>query len=67
MKVYIAGAMSGIQNANREAFFEASKMLRGFDYIVLNPAILPDGLTQAEYMAIDIAMLQVADSIYLLG
>ncbi|NMC24725.1 MAG: DUF4406 domain-containing protein, partial [Serratia sp.] len=34
--------------------------------VALNPAILPDGLTEADYMAVGITMLQRADAIFLL-
>tara|TARA_R100000951_G_scaffold2179_2_gene3704 strand:+ start:702 stop:1223 length:522 start_codon:yes stop_codon:yes gene_type:complete len=65
-KIYIAGPMTGRENANRKAFNTAASWLSMKGYIVLNPAILPDGLSQKEYMQIDIAMIQCCDAIYLL-
>lgn len=35
-------------------------------HIVLNPAILPSGLTQQEYMSICIPMLHACDAIHML-
>lgn len=65
-KVYIAGPMTGLPDYNRPAFFAAAKELAANGDTPLNPAILPDGLSQADYMAICIAMLQRADSIVML-
>lgn len=66
MKTYIAGPMSGKPDSNRMAFYEAAHELHQGDDTVLNPASLPDGLTQAEYMRICLAMLQCADRIFML-
>ena len=65
-KIYIAGPMQGYENFNRPAFNDAVTVLLMQGYIALSPAILPDGLTQAEYMQIDLAMLQCCDAIYML-
>ncbi|MBK5145871.1 DUF4406 domain-containing protein [Budviciaceae bacterium BWR-B9] len=67
MKIYIAGPMSGRPNFNRPAFYDAAKDLTDQGYIVLNPATLPNGLTEKAYMDIGIAMLLNADTIYLLN
>ncbi|SPW34042.1 Uncharacterised protein [Edwardsiella tarda] len=64
--VYIAGPMSGIEDFNRPAFHEMAQALRAEGHTVLNPAELPDGLTEAQYMQIGLAMLHCADVIYLL-
>ncbi|WGL54482.1 DUF4406 domain-containing protein [Kluyvera intermedia] len=66
MKIYIAGPMTGHPDFNRPAFYSVAEDLRDQGYTVLNPAILPDGLSQAQYMDICIAMLRCADGIYLL-
>ena len=66
MKIYIAGPMSGLVEFNRPAFMFTAAKLTGRGHTVLNPAILPDGLSQAEYMDICLAMLRCADAIYLL-
>lgn len=66
MKVYIAGPMTGLPHFNRPAFQQAALNLSFEKHVPLNPAILPDGLTEADYMAVGITMLQRADAIYLL-
>ncbi|ECW1079409.1 DUF4406 domain-containing protein [Salmonella enterica] len=66
MKVYIAGPMSGLPNFNRDRFNEIAGLVVESGNIPLNPATLPDGLPERDYMAIGIAMLQCADAIYLI-
>ena len=60
MVVYISGAMSGLPNANRDAFHEMEAQITMLGYKVLNPAWIPDGLSYSQYIAIDIAMLSAA-------
>lgn len=67
MKVYIAGPMSGLPAFNRPAFFQAAKEIIAAGDIAINPAVLPDGLSEADYMSISLSMLQCADAIYLLS
>lgn len=67
MKIYIAGPMSGLVEFNRPAFMFNAAKLTGRGHVALNPAILPDGLSQAQYMDICLAMLRCADAIYLLN
>ena len=65
MKIYIAGRITG--NANyREEFDRAEREIRAVGDIPLNPAVLPDGLSPADYMRICTAMLDSADAIALL-
>lgn len=64
--IYIAGPMTGITNDNRQAFFEAQSFLEGLGFTVLNPAILPPGLTQGQYMDICYAMIRACESIFML-
>ena len=52
MKIYIAGKIAG-DRRYRAKFREAAK--------VLNPATLPDGLTDGDYMRIALAMLEASD------
>lgn len=66
MKAYIAGPMSGLPEFNRPVFFAAAAEIAAFGDIPLNPAVLPDGLSEADYMSISLTMLQCADAIYLL-
>lgn len=67
MKIYIAGKIYGDPNF-RKKFAAAQKTLEmeGGGNVVLNPAILPDGLTVAEYMRICFAMIDVADVVVFL-
>lgn len=67
IKTYIAGPMTGIFKLNKPAFREAAAQLqRNLGRVVLNPATLPAGLAQAEYMDICLAMIRSADTVYLL-
>ena len=66
MKIYIAGPMSGMADFNRPAFFAAASEIAASGDIPLNPAVLPDGLSEANYMLIALTLLQCADAIYLL-
>lgn len=66
-KVYVAGPMTGYEDFNRQEFNDAAARLYIYDKsAVLNPATLPDGLTQGQYMDICFAMIRAADAIYLL-
>lgn len=64
--IYIAGPMTGKPDFNRGKFNTTAARLWAAGYTVLNPAILPDGLTYEHYMDISLAMLRGADEIYLL-
>lgn len=66
VRVYIAGPMIGYKNFNREAFHKAEEELKREGHTVLNPAVLPDGLTQPHYMDICMAMIRCVDAIYML-
>lgn len=63
---YIAGPMTGLENFNRESFYAMARHLKDEGATVLNPATLPDGLTQAQYMDICLAMLRCATHIVML-
>jgi hypothetical protein len=65
-KVYIAGPMSGVPDCNRHAFNLAAQVQKSLTHIVLNPATLPAGLSEPEYMQIGLAMLMCADMVYML-
>ena len=56
MKIYIAGKIAG-DRRYRAKFREAAKTLEAAGHVVLNPATLPDGLTDGDYMRIALAML----------
>ena len=66
-KIYIAVPMNGLPGFNREMFHYAAGHIVRRGNVARNPAILPDGLDQAEYMDICFAMLRCADGISLLN
>ncbi len=66
MIVYIAGPMSGIDNYNRPAFFNAARQLAEAGHVPINPATLPTTLDDKTYMPICTSMIDGADAIYLL-
>ena len=65
MKVYIAGKISGIDNY-KDNFARAQEMLESEGHIVLNPALLPEGMSAQDYMRICFAMVDSADMVALL-
>ena len=62
---YIAGPMTGYDNFNRSSFNTAAKTL-SMNGHVLNPAMLPDGLSNREYMSICLPMVQCATHVHML-
>ena len=74
-KIYIAGPMSGLPGFNRQAFNRAAGHVVRRGNVALNPAILPDGLEQAEYMDMPLSphllrrlfILRMANSAFRLG
>lgn len=60
VKVYIAGKITGDPNYH-EKFEKVQKQLEEKGYIVLSPAILPKGMSNADYMRICFAMIDTAD------
>lgn len=64
--VYISGPITGKDGYWRD-FERAEEELRSYGCIVFNPARLPEGLTNAEYMHINFACINVADAVLLLS
>ena len=64
-KVYIAGKITGDGNY-RIKFAKSEQFLKRNGYIVLNPAILPEGMEPGDYMRICMAMVESADFVVLL-
>ena len=60
MKVYIAGKITG-DRQYRAKFKAAAKDLEAMGHVVLNPATLPAGLAETDYINIGLAMLNAAD------
>lgn len=63
---YIAGPMTGLPDLNRSAFFAMAQHIEDIGGVVLNPAALPQGLTEPQYMDICLAMIRASDAIVLL-
>lgn len=66
MIIYIAGPMSGLPEFNRPLFNVVDAELTEEGHGVLNPATLPDGLSQGQYMQICLPMVAVADELVML-
>ena len=62
---YLSGPITGVADC-REKFAEAEHHLSEYGYVVLNPAVLPEGLEAQDYMQIDFAMIDAADFIVML-
>lgn len=67
MIIYIAGKMTGLPDLGREHFKMAERRLKKAGHTVLNPAILPDTLPKDAYLPICLAMIDAADSLYMLS
>ena len=67
MKIYLSGPITGVRDYKMK-FKQAEIKIRDAnpDAIILSPAILPAGLTNREYMEIDLAMIRAADVVALL-
>ena len=67
MKVYIAGPITNNPDYKNQ-FKEVENQFKRFEgvSVVINPATLPTGLSQQEYMSICIPMLYCCNTIYLL-
>lgn len=65
VKVYIAGPIRGVADY-KERFAKERKALEGNGFAVLDPSILPEGMSQEDYMRISMAMMQSADGMILL-
>lgn len=63
--VYISGPITGVKNY-WEAFEQAAEDLEGLGYLALNPARLPEGMTNSQYMRTCFAMIDSADMVLLL-
>lgn len=66
MKIYIAGKISG-KPFYREYFETAARRLEDQGHTVLNPASLPEGMKQRDYMRICLAMIDAADAVCLIS
>ena len=64
--IYVAGPMSGIKDHNRPLFNMVATELSDQGHSVLNPATLPDGLSQVQYMQICLPMVAAAHELVML-
>lgn len=60
MKAYIAGKITGVPDYKKK-FQQGVEALEKEGFVVLNPAVLPEGMSPADYMKICFAMIDVAD------
>ena len=65
MKIYIAGKITGEENY-KQKFATVQKELEAEGNIVLNPALLPQGMENKDYMRICLAMIETADMVHFL-
>lgn len=67
MKIFISGAMTKDPNF-KEKFYNAYMFLQNRfpNAVILNPAILPEGLNNSQYMTLDFTMIDCCDTIYML-
>ena len=63
VKIYIAGKITGDPDYQKK-FRIVQRGLEEDGYIVLSPAVLPFGMSPADYMKICFAMIDVADKVY---
>lgn len=60
MKAYIAGKITG-DAEYQEKFRRAKKLLEDQGFVVLSPAVMPEGMWPADHMRICFAMMDSAD------
>ena len=65
-KVFISGPITGLEDTYRAPFPDAAQKVLDAGHIPINPALLPDGMTQRDYMTICASMLATADEILFL-
>ena len=63
--IYVGGPITGVPNY-WEAFEQADDTLTGMGYTVLTPSRLPQGMSDAQYMRICLAMIDCADAVVFL-
>lgn len=65
LRVYIGGKITG-DTGYREKFDKAETVLSKIGHCVMNPAKLPSGMEQGDYMRICFSMIDCADVVVLL-
>jgi hypothetical protein len=65
-KVYIAGPMTGVEEFNKKAFYDAAAMIASYGLTPVHTADMPLGLTYDEYIEESLNRIVGCDVIYLL-
>lgn len=66
MNIYISGPMRGVDNY-REKFERAKRIIEKGGHKAINPAALDlDGLTREQILDVDLLLLSLCDTIYML-
>lgn len=60
--IYIAGKITGDPNY-KQKFYKLEAKIRSEGNIVLNPSLLPSGMTNEKYMKICFSMIDCADKV----
>ena len=65
--VYISGGITNVPNY-KEHFAEAEAYLKSQGHEVINPCmiVLPESCTWSDYMKIDLGLLSLCDTVYML-
>ncbi|MFX2607044.1 DUF4406 domain-containing protein [Enterobacter mori] len=66
LRIMIAGPMTGYEDFNRPLFNQVADELRERGFIVYNPAILPDGWSHDEYLAVTLGWVDEVDGLFML-
>lgn len=65
--IYIAGKITGDENYKRKFSRAELQVMSVFENpVILNPAELPEGMTEKQYMTICLAMVNVSDAVFAL-
>lgn len=66
-RIYISGGITNVSNF-KELFSEAEKYLLSQGHEVINPCMvkLPESCTWSDYMSVDLKLLELCDTIYML-
>jgi len=63
--IYLSGRITGLDNY-KELFDAEQKRLEAEGHVVINPCILPEGLSYEEYMHIDFALIDISNRLHML-
>lgn len=65
-KIYIAGKITGY-DGYKERFAAAEKELKSKGALPMNPALLPPGYDQGQYLHICFSMIDVCEAVYFIN